>query len=56
VAIAKTVAALSRPLASCDRFVLLLTKSMPAVGDDPAAMVETLERFQREGFLERVDG
>ena len=52
VTIAKTVAALSRPLASW-HFALLLAELMPAVGGDPAAVVLTLQRFQREGFCGR---
>ncbi len=53
-AIARALLADPRPLCSAHR-ALELMQSAPDVGDDPVAIVETLERFQREGFLAAVD-
>jgi glycosyltransferase involved in cell wall biosynthesis len=52
-AIAKALLANSWALSSC-HFALRLIDALPEVKDDPVTVVQTLERLQSEGFLERV--
>ncbi len=52
-AIATALMAGPAALTTC-HLALMLTESPGAVADDPAIVVETLERFQREGFMEAI--
>jgi glycosyltransferase involved in cell wall biosynthesis len=52
-AIAKALMANPWALTPC-HYALRLIEVMPEVKNDPVMVVQTLERFQRDGFLERV--
>ncbi len=52
-ALARALARASRPMASA-HYALALTQTLPQVTDDAAVVVEAIELFRREGFLDRV--
>jgi hypothetical protein len=52
-AIARALANASRPMAS-GHYALVVSQTFPQITDDPAVVVEALELFRREGFLELV--
>ena len=52
-AIAHALVKVSRPMTS-GHYALVVSQSFPQITDDPAVVVEALELFRREGFLECV--
>lgn len=52
--IARLLLAAPKPLTNC-HYALMLAQTVPALNGDHALAVQTLERLQAEGFMEKVD-
>jgi glycosyltransferase involved in cell wall biosynthesis len=53
-AIARALMKVSRPMAA-GHYALVLTQTFPQITTDPAVVIEAIELFCRQGFIERVD-